>query len=495
MALRLYNSRTRSLEPFEPLTPGGPVTVYVCGMTPSFHPHLGHARTFLTFDVLRRHMAAHGYTVRYVQNITDIDDRNIERAATEGVPWNDVVERYLGEYEASAARLGLMKPDVEPRATQEISSIIDIISGLVAKGAAYESGDGVYFAVDEGAFPRYGELSHQSIDELRAGVRVAVREDKRGRLDFALWKKAKPGEPSWQSPWGPGRPGWHIECSAMSRRYLGDQMDIHGGAADLIFPHHENEVAQTETLTGKHPMANFWIHAGLLNVDGQKMSKSLGNFTPLSEMLDRYPAAVIRYLFLQTGYRKPTNFTDESIEAAGKGLRGLYADLEALREAMQQSGQGGRAAGDLATADIQAFDEYLDDDLNTAGAVGWLQTYLKSARGHVAKDPSVAAQVVATAERCLSILGLPADANAAGLVQRRRELALSTMARLELRKLSGEHPADDAALVDKIVALRDKARAAKNWAMSDALRDALGRAGIALKDTPKGSEWSVDGGR
>ena len=216
-----------------------------------------------------------------MQNVTDIDDRIIDRAKTEGVPWDDVATRYLAEYEESAKRLGLAPPDHEPRATQEIASIIELIAGLVAKGAAYESGDGVYFAVDEGVFPRYGELSHQSIEELRAGVRMAVREDKRGRLDFALWKKAKPGEPSWPSPWGPGRPGWHVECSAMVRDYLGDQIDIHGGAADLIFPHHENEVAQTETFTGKHPMANFWVHAGLLNVDGQKMSKSLGNFIPL----------------------------------------------------------------------------------------------------------------------------------------------------------------------------------------------------------------------
>jgi cysteinyl-tRNA synthetase len=456
----------------------------------------------LSFDVLRRYLKSRGYKVRYVQNVTDIDDRIIDRAAEERVPWNDVVARYLGEYEACAVKLGLLPPDVEPHATQEIPSIIDIISGLVAKGAAYESGDGVYFAVDEGVFPRYGELSNQSIDELRAGVRIAVREDKRGPLDFALWKKAKPGEPAWDSPWGPGRPGWHVECSAMSRRYLGDQLDIHGGAADLIFPHHENEVAQTETYTGKPPMANFWIHAGLLNVDGQKMSKSLGNFTPLTEMLERYPAAVIRYLFLQTGYRKPTNFTVESIEAAGKGLRGLYADLEQLRALVPKpvATAANPAAALNQSAELREFNEYLDDDLNTAGAVGWLQTLLKSAirssRDATGQggSASVPAQAVAIAEHALSIFGLPPDAQSAGLLQQRRELSLSTLARLELRKLAGEHPADDAALVQKIVAMRDKARVAKNWALSDALREALGRAGIALKDTAQGSEWSVDGG-
>ncbi|MBV8282992.1 MAG: cysteine--tRNA ligase, partial [Candidatus Eremiobacteraeota bacterium] len=398
MAVRLYNSRTRSLDELRPLKEGR-VGIYVCGMTPSFHPHLGHARTFLTFDVLRRHLRARGYDVTYVQNVTDIDDRIIERAATEGVPWDQIVTRYLGEYEAAAQRLGLMPPDKEPRATQEIPAIVELVDGLIKKGVAYESGDGVYFAVDEGVFPRYGELSHQSIDELQAGVRVAVREDKRGRLDFALWKKAKPGEPSWPSPWGPGRPGWHIECSAMARKYLGDEFDIHGGAADLIFPHHENEVAQTESYTGLHPMAEFWLHAGLLNVDGQKMSKSLGNFTPLTQMLDRYPAAVIRYLFLQTGYRKPSNFTADSIDAAGKGLRGLYADLDKLRETVKPSGGANQQASPN-PAEVAEFDEFLDDDLNTAGAVGWLQTYIKSAFKERA-TPARAREVVATAEHCL----------------------------------------------------------------------------------------------
>jgi len=481
MAVRLYNSRTRSLEELQPLEPGR-LTMYVCGMTPSFHPHLGHARTFLTFDVLRRHLAARGYKVDYVQNVTDIDDRIIERAATEGVPWDDVATRYLAEYEACATRLRLMPPDDEPRATQEISSIIELISGLVAKGAAYESGDGVYFAVDEGVFPHYGELSHQSIEELRAGVRIAVREDKRGRLDFALWKKAKPGEPSWPSPWGPGRPGWHIECSAMARKYLGDQIDIHGGAADLIFPHHENEVAQTETFTGKHPMANFWVHAGLLNVDGQKMSKSLGNFTPLTQMLDRYPAAVIRYLFLQTGYRKPSNFTADSIEAAGKGLRGLYADLDKLRararlNPMERSDVSDRQRESA----IEEFNAFLDDDLNTAGAIGWLQTYVKPS----IKDRT-GADAVAVVEQALERLGLPVDAESAGVAATSSQLKLSKAARMEFSIITGDRDAPDDDLVSKVVAIREKARKSKDWAQSDRLRDALARAGIAVKDTATG---------
>ena len=469
------------------------MSIYVCGMTPSFHPHLGHARTFLTFDVLRRYLASRGYNVVYVQNVTDIDDRIIERAAQEHASVDSVVARYLNEYEECARRLGLLPPDFEPRATQEIPSIIELISGLVAKGAAYESADGVYFGVDEGAFPHYGELSHQSIEELREGVRVAVREDKRGPLDFALWKKQKPGEPAWPSPWGPGRPGWHIECSAMARRYLGDQIDIHGGATDLIFPHHENEVAQTETFTGKHPMANFWVHAGLLNVDGQKMSKSLGNFTPLSQVLARYPAAQIRYLFLQTGYRKPTNFTAESIEAAGKGLRGLYADLDELRKAAGAETTERSTNSADRNADIEQFNNYLDDDLNTAGAVGWLQSYLKAARSDGAKGRS--ADAVAVAEHSLKVFGLPLDALSADMGAKTSHVKLSNAARIELSIITGDHDAADNDLIQKVVALRDKARSAKDWGKSDTLRAALARAGIAIKDTPQGSEWSVDGGR
>ena len=259
MAVRVYNSRTRRLDELTPLSPPA-VSIYVCGLTPNSHPHLGHARTFLTFDVLRRHLIARGYAVRFVQNLTDIDDKIIDRAKKDGVSWSDVVTRFVGEYDACARRLDLREPDVVPRATQEIPAIVDMIAGLVAKGAAYETADGVYFKVKE--FARYGELSGRQVDELRAGVRFEVREQKNDSLDFALWKKAKPGEPTWESPWGPGRPGWHIECSAMSMRYLGDTIDIHGGATDLIFPHHENEIAQTESFTGKHPMAEIWMHAG-----------------------------------------------------------------------------------------------------------------------------------------------------------------------------------------------------------------------------------------
>src|SRR5579872_718996 len=483
MALRLYNTLTRSIEPFEPAQ-AGKVSMYVCGMTPSFHPHLGHARTFLTFDVLLRHLRASGYDVTYVRNVTDIDDRIIDRAAKEGVPWDQVVTRYLDEFEECAKLLGLLEPTFSPRATREMPQIVELIERLQARGVAYETSDGVYFSVEKD--PEYGSLSRRNLDELRAGERIAVREEKRDPLDFALWKKAKPGEPTWPSPWGPGRPGWHIECSAMSRRHLGDQIDIHGGATDLIFPHHENEIAQTESCTGLHPMAAIWMHAGLLNVDGQKMSKSLGNFMPLVDLLKRHSWAAIRYFFLQTGYRKPTNFTDSALEAATKGLRGLYADIEALRVAA-----GARPARTDQAADAEEFDALLDDDLNTAGAVGWLQKRLKAERTAAAQRDGSPQAAVALAERCLAVLGLPATVDEAGLTQAESSLRLTDAARLSLRIIAGDGHSDDRKLVDRVVAIRLAAREARDFAASDRLRDVLLKSGIAVKDSKSGSEWTV----
>jgi cysteinyl-tRNA synthetase len=487
MSLELFNSLTKRVEPFEPMQPGR-VSMYVCGMTPSFHPHLGHARTFLTFDVLVRYLRTKGLDVTYIRNVTDIDDRIIDRAKTEGVPWDDVVTRYYGEFERCAAALGLLEPSLSPRATHEMPEIVSLIERLVALGVAYETSDGVYFAVERDS--QYGSLSRRNLDELRAGERIAVREEKRDPLDFALWKKAKAGEPTWESPWGPGRPGWHIECSAMCKRYLGDQFDIHGGAMDLIFPHHENEVAQSETATGKHPMARFWIHPGLLNVEGQKMSKSLGNFSPLSEVLRQHPGASVRYLFLQTGYRKPSNYTNAALEAASKGLRGLYEELDTLRSAAKNTA----ASKPGASAQTAAFEAFLDDDLNTAGALGWLQTQVREGSAIAAGHADDASRIVKLAEYCLNILGLPQSAQEAGWAVARR-VELSADHRERLRALAGNGELDGADLIDRIMVLRNEARAKKNFATSDRLREALIAAGIAVKDLGSGSEWSFDGGR
>ena len=486
MALRLYNSLTRSVEPFEPRTSGS-AGIYVCGMTPSFHPHLGHARTFLTFDVLRRHLRNRGYNVTYVQNVTDIEDKIIEKAASENVPWQAIVDRYYGEYKKCAAILGIEQPDIEPYATHEMAGIIDIIEQLVAREDAYETGDGVYFSVQ--SFPRYSELSNRDIEELRAGARVAKREEKRDPMDFAVWKKAKPGEPSWESPWGPGRPGWHIECSAMARRYLGDQFDIHGGATDLIFPHHENEVAQTESVTGKHPMARYWMHAGLMMVDGQKMSKSLGNFTPLTAMLEKYSPAAIRFLFLQTGYRKPTNFTEEAIGAATEGVRRLYENVDALRAATTSEERSRFiSTGDGRSLDTEGFDAFLDDDLNTSGALGWLQTRIKDERSAALRGEGSPAAAVALIERCLDALGLPATLGT------RAERELSAQGRELLVGIAGDHSTSmtDIEVITAVVALRDQARASKDFKKSDELRAKLMKAGVSIKDSKAGTEWSLD---
>jgi cysteinyl-tRNA synthetase len=472
--------------------------MYVCGMTPSFHPHLGHARTFLTFDILFRYLKAKGYDVTYVRNVTDIDDRIIDRSSKDGVPWNEVVAKYYGEFEWSAAKLGMLEPNLSPRATHEMPCIIEMIERLIKLEAAYETSDGVYFAVNKDS--SYGSLSRRNLDELRAGERIAVREEKRDPLDFALWKKAKPGEPTWESPWGPGRPGWHIECSAMCKHYLGDQFDIHGGATDLVFPHHENEVAQSETATGKHPMARFWVHAGLLNVEGQKMSKSLGNFKPLTEVLEHHNPAAVRYLFLQTGYRKPSNFTEAALEAATKGLRGCYASLDVVREA---------AAAKTTTVhcaiEASEFDAFLDNDLDYAGAMGWLQTNVRQAARNTmarAEAPGAVdlvstispAATVALAERCLDVLGLPLSAQAAGFTVEPRAVELQPGPRAALRAIAGDGEKEDAALIDRVVALRDQARARKDFATSDSLRDALQGAGITLRDSKSGTQWSLDGG-
>lgn len=487
MALRLFNTRTRTIEDFVPIRPGE-VSMYVCGMTPSFHPHLGHARTFLTFDVLFRYLRTKGYNVTYVRNITDIDDRIIDRSAKDGIPWNEVVARYYSEFEVCARQLGMLEPSRSPRATEEMPEIIAMIRRLVELDTAYETADGVYFAVNKD--PRYGTLSRRNLDELRAGERIAVRELKLDPLDFALWKKAKPGEPTWASPWGPGRPGWHIECSAMCKHYLGDQFDIHGGATDLVFPHHENEVAQTETATGKRPMAKVWMHAGLLNMDKQKMSKSLGNFKPLKELLEQHPPAAVRYLFLQTGYRKPSNYTPAALEAASKGLRGLYADLDALRDAAAT-----RSTTVYCAIEESDFDAFLDDDLNTAGALGWLQKKIGDERAVLAQSAESAHAVVALAHRCLEVLGLPPNAQAAGFAAQSRSAQLAPEHRTALRALVGDSGMDDSTLISEVVALRDRARTGKDFAASDRLRDALAKAGVVLRDSKTGTHWSLDGGR
>jgi len=497
MSLRLYNSRTRALEPFAPLE-GNHVRIYMCGLTPSAEPHLGHARSMLFFDVLRRYLEFSGYRVTYVQNITDIDDKIIQRAAAEGISWNQVVEKYYGSFKESLRKLGVRDPDVEPRATEHIGKIIEIIEGLQQLGIAYESEDGVYYSVRK--WPPYGKLSGRNIDELRESVRIDSNEHKRDPLDFALWKKQKPGEPAWPSPWGPGRPGWHIECSAMSWAYLGEPFDIHGGGLDLIFPHHENEIAQTEPLLNGPPMANFWVHTGLLFFDGSKMSKSLGNFVPLEEELRTHDPRALRMLFLQIDYRKQANFTAASIDAATKGLQRLDTALDELahrggierideREALDTLREPAPAIAGMA----HAYRAALDEDMNTAGALAALFAWLAETKALEDEDARTAARALYAA---MWILGIapPGDR----LRVPRREASLNAEQREELRALcerlgvyaNGEGVHE---WVEAILEVRRQARQARDFKRSDELRDALAAVGIVVKDSKDGSTWTVAG--
>ena len=511
MPLRLFNTRTHALEPLEPLEPGH-VRIYVCGLTPSAEGHLGHARSFLFFDVLRRYLEnpRNGYRVTFVKNVTDVDDRSIATAQREGTTFDLVVKRYYDSFRESMRILNVREPDDEPYATHFIPQIVEMIGELIATGHAYVSEDGIYYAV--ATFPRYGALSGKNVDELLVGARIAENEHKRDPLDFALWKFAKPGEPQWPSPWGAGRPGWHIECSAMSRALLGVPFDIHGGGYDLIFPHHENEIAQSEALMPAPPMAVMWVHGGLLNFDGRKMSKSLGNFEPLSELLKRHDPMAIRLLFLQTGYRKPMNFTEESIAAAKTALERLQRAVHRLQTSMESPNYPVDA---LMEQELQSrmndaevsklWDRFfgaLDDDMNTSGALSVL--FDVAAAGLYWREINRVEQVLAFVRAGAGIFGLD---KAFESVRLRRFDAETTSSdgdraalldpnaveqlRLELQNEIQFNGAGPAAIVADVIARRNKARRERDWPLSDRLRDALSGVGVMLKDSKDGTTWTV----
>jgi cysteinyl-tRNA synthetase len=489
MPLRLYNTRTHRVEPFRPLD-AGHVRIYVCGLTPSAEAHLGHARSFLFFDVLRRYLEhpRSGFRVTYVQNVTDIDDRSIATAAREGTTYDAVVARFYGAFKASMRVLGVREPDREPYATKYIAQIVEMIGELLERGFAYATDDGVYYSV--GAFPRYGALSGKNVDELLIGARIAENEHKRDPLDFALWKFAKEGEPRWEAPWGAGRPGWHIECSAMSRALLGVPFDIHGGGYDLIFPHHENEIAQSEALMERPPMAETWVHGGLLNYEGRKMSKSLGNFEPLTDLLKRHDPMAIRMLFLQTGYRKPMNFTEESVGGVTTALHRMQRAAAALERLANAGERYGAAA-------FEALFDALDEDMDTSRALGALQGIVRSdvAQAH-------AGAVLALVRDAADVLGLgPAFAQPAldAAVREAPVAALDPGLLERLRaRLAGDlnlnGVASPEAAIEAAIAARAQARKDKNFALGDRLRDALAAEGIALKDSKDGTTWTVAGG-
>lgn len=462
--MKLYNSMTRAKEEFVPITPGQ-VTMYSCGPTVYNYFHIGNARPFITFDVLRRYLEYRGYEVKFVQNFTDIDDKVIRRANEEGVSFDQVAERYIQEYFTDARGLGIREATVHPRATENIDAIIELVSTLIDKGYAYAVDGDVYFRARK--FEDYGKLSKQPLEDLEAGARIGVDERKEDAIDFALWKAAKPGEPSWDSPWGKGRPGWHIECSAMANRFLGKTIDIHSGGVDLTFPHHENEIAQSEAANGCC-FANYWLHNAFLNIDNHKMSKSAGNFFTVRDAAEAYGYPAIRFFMLSAHYRSPLNYAKESLEQAQTALTRLATARENLEFLSQNGAEGGMTAQEAQAA--QGLDTYrdkfiqaMDDDLNTADAIAAIFELVREVNTLTAGAPTRA-----FAQECL---------------RRFDELTgvLGLLGETEQSDLDAE--------IQGLIDARQAARKAKNFAEADRIRDDLAARGILLEDTPQGVKW------
>jgi cysteinyl-tRNA synthetase len=491
VTLRLYNTMARAKEDFVPREEGK-VFMYVCGPTVYNHIHIGNARTFLSFDVIRRYLEYRGYDVRFVQNITDVDDKIIKAANEENVPASEVAARYTQAFLKAMSDLGAKKPSAQPRATETIPGMIAMVERLIERGHAYVVDGDVYFVVR--SFDGYGRLSGRDIDELEIGARVAADERKNDPLDFALWKAAKPGEPHWPSPWGEGRPGWHLECSVMSEQELGVPFDIHGGATDLIFPHHENEIAQSEAATGK-PFARYWMHGGLLQVNAEKMSKSLGNFMLLKDVLVRYPAPVVRLLMLQTHYRSPLEFSTDRLDEAAIALERVATVVRNLEWARSNaSGSGGVPAteGEALEAALSEarskFEADMDDDFNTAGALAavfeltrYVNTFLASNEADIsAGDGALLAAAGAEIAELLSALGVTLPASFERSEYPTEVVALA-------RELAGYEGSDPSGAVDALLAARAAARSERNWAAADVVRDALGSLGFVVEDTAGGA--------
>jgi len=464
MALSVYNDLTRTKEKFVPLEEGK-VRFYVCGPTVYNFFHIGNARPFVLFDVFRRYLESLGYEVTFVQNFTDIDDKMIRRANEEGTTVSELAERFIAEYYRDADALGIHRATVNPRATQEMPAIIDVIKRLIEKGHAYEIDGDVYFSVE--SFKDYGRLSKQSVDELMSGARVEVDERKREPLDFALWKGAKPGEPFWESPWGKGRPGWHIECSAMSNKYLGSTIDIHGGGSDLIFPHHENEIAQSECANDAH-FVRYWLHNAYLLIDKEKMSKSLGNFLTVRDVRQRVSPLVLRFFLMSVHYRSPLNFSAEGLEHAKGAVERLNNCCTDLIFALENrsAGEKDEALRSALKENEEGFTASMDDDFNTAGAFGFIFENVRAVNVHLSEHEAVDREGLETAkaffDKTNDILGY--------LMKEEKE--------------GGED-----AEIDELVAERSAARKAKNFKRSDEIRDTLAAKGIIIEDTPQGPRW------
>ena len=451
--MKLYNTLTRTTEPFSPN--GDTVSMYVCGLTPYAPSHIGHVLRAVVFDVLRRYLEYTGHAVKHVENFTDIDDKMIRGAAQQGISTQELAEKHIRAYLAELNALNVLPAHVYPKATEEIPQIVKMIEVLVDKGFAYAVDGDVYFRVKQGK--DYGKLSHRSVESMRAGAKAEADESKEDVMDFALWKSQKPGEPSWDSPWGPGRPGWHIECSAMSMSYLGETLDIHGGGVDLVFPHHENEIAQTENYSDGTPMARFWVHNGMLRLSEEKMSKSLGNLVTVSDALERFSADALRLFFLSSHYRSPLSYSDEAVAAQERAV-------ERLRHAVGLDG----ATGDGPVLDAEPqkarFVEAMDEDLNTARASAVLFD-LAHEINRASGDGRDVTSAQATLRELAGVLGLT------------------------LRESEPVDGTDVAPLIEMLIEARAELRAAKKYEAADAIRDKLADLGFSLEDTAAGTEW------
>ncbi len=479
MGLKVYNTLTKRKEEFVPIEPGK-VKMYVCGVTPYNHPHIGNARPFVTWDVIRRYLEATGYEVFHVQNFTDVDDKIINAANNEGVGWDTIANRYIASYFEVMDKLNIRRAHVYPRVSNHMQEILAMTATLIAKGYAYQLDGDVYYSVER--FTDYGKLSGRSLEDMKAGARVDVNERKRHPMDFALWKSAKPGEPAWDSPWGPGRPGWHIECSAMSLKYFGSSFDFHGGGSDLIFPHHENEIAQSEACTGEAPFVRYWLHNGFITVNEEKMSKSLGNFFLVKDILEHFTPEVLRFFIISTHYRSPLDFSDERLAEAARGLERLTTAMENLNhlETLAHSGTSEHSA-ELHNAALKAKTEFfsaMDDDFNTALAL--------SAMFGLAKDINTYHSAV--------IAGRTACDSTAVAAAQKVYIELAEILGIVICPAGKANESNSqlvAQLMDIIIAVRQEARRKKDWATADQIRQQLGQAGILLEDSPQGVRWKM----
>ena len=474
--ITVYNTMTRQKEVFNPVTPGE-AKMYVCGVTPYNHPHIGNARPFVTWDVIRRYMKHVGYKVTYVQNFTDVDDKIINTSNGEGVSWDTIANRYIDSYFEVMDALGVQRADIYPRVSTHIDDIIAMIQTLIDKGYAYELDGDVYYSVEK--FEHYGELSGRTLDDMEAGARIEVDGRKKNPMDFALWKAAKHGEPYWESPWGNGRPGWHIECSAMSQKYLGTEFDFHGGGSDLIFPHHENEIAQSEGCSGQHPAVRYWLHNGFITINSEKMSKSLNNFFLVKDILEQYSPDALRYFLLSTHYRSPLDFSDERLEEANKSLERLSTAIENLlylEKCEPGSCDEAQRLLEKAKAYEEEFEDAMSDDFNTALAT--------SSMFGLAKEINIYYQAVTSREGVVC-------QEAIAEVKRIFKFMTDVIGVLEeaWEGNTGANAAEYEELMQVILSVRQACREQKQWALADCIRDRLAEIGITIEDSPQGARW------